>query len=99
MPPDHYLSSSQEFATLEQRVTALEQSHTSLRADLAANTTMTTAVKADTAALVEFTNAMRGFATFCRWIGRGLRFIGMYLAPIALVAVTVWSSLKGNGQK
>jgi hypothetical protein len=34
MPPDHYLSSSQEFEILEQRVTALEQSHTSLRAAL-----------------------------------------------------------------
>lgn len=90
MPPEDSRSSSPE--TLEERVTALEQARTSLRADLAANTSMTTAVKADTAALVEFTNAMRGFATFCRWVGRGLRFIGMYLAPIALVAVTVWAA-------
>jgi hypothetical protein len=96
MPEDHYLSSSQEFATLEERVTALEQSHTSLRNDLAANTKMTTAVKVDTASLVEFTNALRGFATFCRWVGRGLRFIGLYLSPIALAVVTAWAVIKGN---
>jgi hypothetical protein len=96
MPSDHYLSSSQEFETLEQRVTALEQSHTSLRADLDANTKLTTAVKVDTASLVEFTNALKGFATLCRYVGKGLRWMGLYLAPIALAVVAFWSLLKGN---
>lgn len=97
-PPDHYLSSSQEFSALEKRVIALEQSHISLRADLAANTTMTTAVKADTASLVEFTRALAGFATFCRWVGKGLRFVGIYIAPITLAVIAAWQFVKGMGK-
>jgi hypothetical protein len=87
---------SSEGATLEDRVTALETSHLNLRAELDANTKMTAAVKADTSILVDFANAMQGFARFCRGIGRVIKFIGMYIAPIGLLALTAWAVLTGK---
>lgn len=92
--PSHDQSS--EGATLEDRVTALEKSHLSLRADLEANTRMTTSVKADTSVLVEFANAMQGFARFCRGVGSILKFIGVVIAPIALMLITAWAVVTGK---
>lgn len=82
--------------TLEQRVATLERAHASLRADLDTNTKMTASVKSDTAALVAFTTTMAGFATFCRHVGKGLRWLGLYISPIALAVVTAWAVIKGN---
>ena len=81
---------------MEQRVHALEQSHSALRADLDANTRMTASVKGDTATLVAFTEALKGFATFCRWVGKVLKLIAVYVAPIVLAAAGVWATLKGK---
>ena len=89
---DHYQNS----ATMEERVHALEQSHRELRADLDANTRMTAAVKADTGALVAFTEAMKGFSTFCRWVGKFVKFISIYVAPLVLAGAAFWASLKGK---
>lgn len=85
-----------EDQTLEQRVHALEQSHQELRADLDANTQMTAAVKADTEVLVAFTDAMKGFATFCVWVGKLLKLIAVYVSPIVLAFVAGWAMFKGK---
>lgn len=83
-------------ATLEERVALLERSYLELRKDMDLNTQMTASVKTDTLTLVEFVSAMKGFATFCRFVGRILRFMGIYVAPIATAALAAWALLKGQ---
>lgn len=87
---------SSEGATLEARVSALEAAHAQLQTGLEANTRMTTAVKNDTAVLVEFASTMQGFARFCRSVGRVIKFIGVYVAPIGLMLLTAWAVISGK---
>jgi Ethanolamine utilization protein EutJ (predicted chaperonin) len=87
---------TQALLDVEKRVTALEIANVDLKRALDDNTSVTAAVKADTAILVDFAGAMQGFARFCRGVGRVIKFVGVYVAPIGLMVLTAWAVLKGK---
>ena len=75
---------------LTQRVTALEAEAKNMRTELQTNTTITSSIKADTQDLIDFAHACSGLVVVSRWVGKALQ----WLAPIALVAVSVWAAIK-----
>lgn len=77
-------------------MTAMELAHDDLRSELKANSMTTAAVKADTELLVEFTKALKGFVTFCKWFGRMLRWIALYIAPVVTGGLAVWAIVTGK---
>lgn len=75
---------------LEQRVIALEGEAKNMRAELQTNTNITASIKSDTQDLVDFAHACSGLVVVSRWLGKALQ----WLAPIALVAVSVWAVIR-----
>ena len=75
---------------LELRVTALEKEIPTIKAELKRNTDLTLSIKEDTAGLVEFANASSGLITAAKWLGKLIQWI----APIALVLISVWVAFK-----
>lgn len=77
---------------LELRVAALEKEIPTIKAELTKNTGITSAIKDDTADLLEFIRACSGLVITARWLGR----IVQWLAPVALVIVSAWAVIKGQ---
>ena len=75
---------------LEKRVLALEDGAKNMRTELQTNTSITASIKSDTQDLVDFARACSGLVVVSRWMGKALQ----WLAPIALVAVSVWAVIK-----
>ncbi|MDE2022023.1 MAG: hypothetical protein KGI71_03925 [Patescibacteria group bacterium] len=83
---------STETDALHERVAILESEAKNMRQELAANTAITTLIKRDTDALMEFIEACHSIATFAKWTGRVMQ----WLAPVALAIVSVWAFLKNQ---
>ena len=75
---------------LTTRVFVLEESHEHIKAELSQNTTMTKAIKTDTAALVDFAQAYQATTLVGKALGRFMVWLSLIAGGIA----AVWAAWK-----